>query len=499
MNRSSGILLHITSLPSKFGIGDLGPSAYKFLDYLKSAGQSYWQILPLNPTDGVNAHSPYSSFSAFGSNTLLISTEWLEQNKLISKKEMNAHPSFSKRGIDFHEVIVYKQKILGLAYQHFVLGNAFHQEFNDYCQHHAEWLDDFALFVVFKKIFHHRSWVNWPKEIKFRLEESLLKYKSQYSEEINQIKFQQFIFDRQWQDLKRYAHERGIKIMGDLPIYVNHDSVDVWENPKYFKLDEDFNPTVVAGVPPDDFSKTGQRWGNPVYDWDYMKAHQFDWWIKRFKRNFEYFDCIRIDHFRGFINYWEIPVTGEALDGWWKEVPTDEFFNELRKAFHQFPVIAEDLGMIDDRVRAKIHSLGFPGMKILLFAFNGDLQYHPYLPHNFPESSVVYTGTHDNNTIIGWYKNEMTPHEKKNLIEYLKKRVTVKNVHWALIELALHSKADLAVMPMQDVLGLGSEARMNKPATIKDNWDWRLLLNEMKPKDAAKLHELTRASGRIAE
>ncbi len=496
MKREAGVLLHISSLPSKFGIGDLGPEAYRFIDFLEKAQQSYWQILPLNPTDAVNVHSPYSSFSAFGSNVLFISPEWLLDKKLISKNELKQKPRFSNRKVDFENVIAFKSFILDAAYQNFVNDEVLQKEFDDYCRSHDEWLADFALFVVLKKIFNQQAWINWPKEVKYRHEEVLLKYKSQYADEITRVKFNQFIFDQQWQNLRSYAHQKGVKIMGDLPIYVNQDSVDVWENPKYFKLDEDFNPIVVAGVPPDAFSATGQRWGNPVYDWDTMKAHSFDWWVKRFKRNFEYFDCIRIDHFRGFINFWEIPISGEALDGHWTEVPTDEFFQTLKQSFPDFPVVAEDLGMIDDRVKAKIQELGYPGMKILLFAFNGDLDHHPYLPHNFTENCVVYTGTHDNNTIMGWFKDEITPLEKTNLNAYLKKKINSKNVCWELIELAYASKAVLAIVPIQDVLGLGTAARMNKPATMEGNWDWKLLSGEVTNEHAQRLADLVRKTRR---
>lgn len=496
MTRQSGILLHISSLPSSFGIGDCGPEAYRFIDFLCEARQTCWQILPLNPTDAVNMHSPYSSFSAFGSNTLLISPEWLLKHKFISKPQLNLKPRFSRRQVDFDKVIKYKRVILEEAYNNFIVEEIFQPEFEAFCRNNEDWLNDFALFVVFKNMFKHQSWISWPQEMKVRHQETLLKYQSQNIQEINHVKFNQFIFDRQWRELKAYAHQSGIQMIGDLPIYVNHDSVDVWKNPKYFKLDGDFNPKVVAGVPPDDFSQTGQRWGNPVYDWDTMKTHQFDWWIKRFKRNFEYFDCIRIDHFRGFINFWEIPVPGEALEGSWAQVPTDEFFNKLRETFPGFPVMAEDLGMIDDDVRAKIKSLGFPGMKILLFAFNGELEYHPYLPHNYLENCVVYTGTHDNNTIIGWYQEEMSKHEKRNLTKYLEKKVNGKTVHWNLIELAFQSRADLAMVPMQDVLGLGSSARMNKPATMVENWNWRLSSRALKGRCIKKLADLTKKTNR---
>ena len=496
MKRQSGILLHISSLPSSFGIGDCGPEAYRFVDFLKEAHQTCWQILPLNPTDAVNVHSPYSSFSAFGSNELFISPEWLLEHKFISRDQLNPKPKFSQRQVDFEKVIEYKRRILEEAYNNFINEEILQNEFEVFCRNNESWLNDFALFVVFKNMFKQQSWISWPSEIKFRHQETLLKYQAQNEQEINYVKFSQFIFDRQWHELKTYANQNGIHIIGDLPIYVNHDSVDVWENPKDFKLDEDFNLKVVAGVPPDDFSQTGQRWGNPVYDWDYMKTHQFDWWINRFKRNFDYFDYIRIDHFRGFINFWEIPVQGKALEGSWAEVPTDEFFNQLRQVFPEFPVIAEDLGMIDDEVREKIKDLGFPGMKILLFAFNGDLEYHPYLPHNYPENCVVYTGTHDNNTVMGWYQEEMSKHEKHNLTKYLKKKVNGKTVHWDLIELAFQSKANGAIVPIQDVLGLGSPARMNKPATMVENWNWRLLSRELKSIDTKKLADLTQQTNR---
>jgi len=321
-----------------------------------------------------------------------------------------------------------------------------------------------------------------------------------------QVKFLQYIFFRQWHSLKEYAHQKGIKLIGDIPIYVNFDSVDVWTHPEYFKLDDNLNPFVVAGVPPDYFSETGQRWGNPVYDWEKLKESRYSWWIERVKINLELFDVVRIDHFRGMVNYWEIPANEDtAMNGYWVDVPTDDFFVSLKAYFGNgmegeegLPVIAEDLGIITDEVREAMKKQGFPGMKILLFAF-GDDEHNPYLPHNYTEDCVVYTGTHDNNTVQGWFQKEASEYEKQNLFTYIGRKVLSKEIHWILIELAMKSSANLVIIPLQDILGLNGSARMNKPATTKGNWQWRFLPNKLTDDIADQLLTLTQEAQRSRE
>jgi len=490
-DRGSGVLTHITSLPSNFGIGDLGPNAYKYCDLLSIAKQSYWQILPLNPTDSIYGNSPYSSISAFANNTLLISPALLVKDGWISKGDLKKTPTFPEDYVDYDGVVKYKEQLFDAVYGKFKISRKDESLFNDYCNANASWLDDFALFVILKSCFKEDDWNSWPDGIKNRKKDEIEKYQNEYSDGIEKVKLLQFIFMQQWVALKSYCNQKGIKIIGDIPIYVSYDSVDVWENPTIFKLDNDKKSTVVAGVPPDYFSETGQRWGNPVYDWDKLRETKYQWWIKRIERNLELFDCIRIDHFRGMVEFWEIPVTEEtAIKGEWGRVPTDDFFNALRDYFKELPIIAEDLGIITDDVKEAMRRLGFPGMKVLVFAFNGNLDDQPYLPHNYSENSVVYTGTHDNNTVLGWYENEASDQEKSNLNNYLSKDVKKTTVCWDLIELALKSRSKIAIFPIQDILNLGQNSRMNVPGTANDNWKWRCSMSKIKPATMQKLADI---------
>jgi len=494
--RGSGILLHITSLPSPYGIGDFGPGAYKFVDFLSQAKQRFWQILPLNPIDISHGNSPYHSVSAFAYNDLLISPELLAKDGLLEKKNTTPSPRFSQGKVDYKKVIPYKKKLYREAYKIFKKRKK-DKEYEKFCTANSHWLEDFALFVVLRAHFRGKVWSEWPHDIRDREPESLRLLREELQENIEREKFLQYVFSQQWFRLKNYCHKNGIQIIGDMPIYVNYDSVDLWTHPELFKLDRRKKPYAVAGVPPDYFSDTGQLWGNPLYRWDVLKERKYDWWIRRIEHNLNLFDLVRIDHFRGFIGYWEIPAAeSTAINGRWVKGPAEDFFNRLKKRFHPLPIIAEDLGVITPDVIKIMLRFGFPGMKILLFAFGEDHPMHPYLPHTYEKNCVVYTGTHDNNTVKGWFAKEARPEDQRRFFRYLGREVSKKEIHWEFIRLAMMSMADTAIIPMQDVLGLGKEARMNKPATTRGNWQWRLLSEQLTSFIAERLLEVTVTYGR---
>jgi len=499
--RQSGILLHISSLPSAFGIGDFGPQAYEFIDFLFHSKQSIWQILPLNPTNSFWGSSPYSSHSAFAGNLLFISPEELWNEGLLTQKDILLDQAFDPVFVDYPKVAKIKNALLSKAYQNFRKRTDLINEFEVFEEQNRHWLEDFAVFSLIKIHFKDKCWVDWPKEYKSGQNTAISKLINKKHDEFFKIKFIQFIFFRQWAKLKSYANSKNVEMVGDLPIYVSFDSVDVWKEPQWFKMDEAGNLDVVAGVPPDYFSTTGQRWGNPVYNWENLKDSRYQWWLRRIRQNLTLFDVVRIDHFRAFVNYWEIPSSEEtAVNGHWAIAPTDDFFKALKEEFKELPFIAEDLGLLDDATREKIDSLGFPGMKILLFAFNGDMKTHIYLPHNYISNCVVYTGTHDNNTVAGWYEHEATDQEKINLKTYYQESTVLNEpdhtAHWEMIELALFSKARMAIFPMQDILGLGQSARMNIPGTVADNWVWRMEQSQLSSDVSRRLARYTSEANR---
>ncbi len=493
MKRASGILLHITSLSSDFGIGDLGPGAYKFVDFLEKSNQHYWQVLPLNVTDPMFGNSPYSSISAFAADPILISPELMVKEGWLKKGELKSQFTLDADKVNYKEVRSYKTMIFDIAFRRFLKGKNKVKGYSEFCSEHSHWLEDFALFVVLKELFPEGAWNTWDREMMLREINTINKAYKKYQEKIEKVKFLQFVFMSQWQDLKEYCHSKGVSLIGDIPIYVNFDSSDVWSHPEFYKLDGNYNPTFVSGVPPDYFSETGQRWGNPVYDWNKLKETNYGWWIDRMTHNLKLFDLVRIDHFRGLIAYWEIPAQEQtAMNGSWTPVPWQDFFSMILRYVPQKAIIAEDLGIITDDVKESIRQLGFPGMKILHFAFSGEQKTHPYLPHNYIENAIVYTGTHDNNTTVGWFKNDATDEEKQNLFKYTGKIFTEKDVNWGLIELAMNSRANLALFPLQDVLGLGEECKMNKPSTMNDdNWSWRFTDKAITANHAEKLKEYT--------
>jgi 4-alpha-glucanotransferase len=503
--RSSGILLHPTSLPGKFGIGDLGEAAYAFVDFLAASGQSLWQVLPLGPTG--YGDSPYQCFSAFAGNTLLISPELLVKEGLLSAADLAHAPSFSAERVAFGEVIKFKNQLLAKVFGNFrrTTDTGLRADFEAFNQHAASWLDDYALFRALKDAQGGKAWNEWDSALVRRETDALARAREELRDQIDAQKFCQYLFFKQWGALKAHCHASGIKLIGDIPIFVARDSADVWTNPEQFKLDEKGNPTVVAGVPPDYFSATGQLWGNPIYNWERMKADGFEWWLKRVRATLEIFDILRIDHFRGFAASWEVPGSDKTAErGRWVTVPGRELFAAIKRALGDLPIIAEDLGVITPDVEALRDDFGFPGMRILQFGFGGDSK-NIDLPHNYIRNVVVYTGTHDNDTTVGWFKSEagagstrdaaQVERERKFCLDYLNS--SGREIHWDFIRALLASVADTALVPLQDVLGLGTEARMNLPASTNGNWSWRFRANALTDKLSRRLRELTELYGRV--
>ncbi len=483
LERSAGILLHPTSLPSRGGIGDLGPEAYAFADFLSRGRQGLWQVLPLSPP-GLN-NSPYSATSTFAGNPLLISLERLAEHGWLSLDRAQLAPATGVR-IDFNEVQAGKLPLLRQAAQSFLEKNdRSRSRFENFKQEFAWWLEDFVLFEVMRRVHGGAAWSSWPRELARREPDGLRRFGVEHQRELEVERAIQFAFFEQWRALHGYCARRGIRIIGDVAIFVNYDSADVWRNPELFFLDENLQPTLVAGVPPDAFSATGQRWGNPLYRWEACRAQGYQWWAQRISWALKTCDVLRLDHFRGFESYWEIPASeSTAVHGHWRQGPGDDLFRALRERVGELPFIAEDLGMITAEVHALRERLQIPGMKVLQFAF-GDPGAHIYLPHNYPPNCVVYTGTHDNDTTLGWWESAR-PHERAGAQAYVGQ---VEDVPWAFIRAAYASVARLAIVPLQDVLGLSSEARMNTPSEPTGNWGWRFapgaLTGELEEKLAA--------------
>jgi 4-alpha-glucanotransferase len=500
--RASGILLHPTSLPSAYGVGDLGAEAYKFVDFLHDTKQAYWQILPLGPTG--YGDSPYQCFSAFAGNTNLISPELLVEDGLLYPKEINEKPAFPIGRVDFGLLYEWKNHILALAFERFRRNADLQAEFEAFSIAESFWLDDYALFRAIKKFQDQKMWLEWDEPLRLRDPKALKKAEEELYIEIQAQKFQQWLFFRQWFSLKRYCESKNIRIVGDIPIFVALDSADVWCNPDQFKLNADRTPKVVAGVPPDYYSATGQLWGNPIYNWEEMQKDGFSWWISRVRATLRLVDIVRIDHFRGFAATWEVPGGDKtAINGQWVKAPGKELFTRLKEVFGELPFWAEDLGFITPDVEELRDSFGFPGMRILQFAFSGDAKNRD-LPHNYIRNCVAYTGTHDNDTTVGWFLSkpgegstraqEQIRKEREFCLKYLNS--DGKQIHWDFIRAVWASVADTAIVPMQDVLGLGTEARMNLPASTSGNWTWQCKQGDFSEEISQRLGELTEIYGR---
>ncbi|MGM3305932.1 4-alpha-glucanotransferase [Anabaena sp. WFMT] len=493
--RSSGILLHPSSFPSRFGIGDLGLEAYRFIDFLKNSYQQYWQVLPLGPTGYGN--SPYMCYSAMAGNYFLISLEKLVDEGFLTEADFANLPEFPADKVDFERAIPIKVNLLKKACESFktqataIQRKAFHH----FCNTKGYWLDNYALFMALKDARNGASWHTWEPELAKREPTALSQIERELTDEIFYYKFVEYEFFRQWSELKNYANQNGIDIIGDIPIYVAHDSADVWANPDNFALDaETGEAALMAGVPPDYFSATGQLWGNPVYNWEELQKQDFKWWVQRFEAMLDYVDIIRIDHFRGFEAYWAVPQGEEtAVNGEWIEAPGIALFEVIKQKLGKLPILAEDLGIITPAVEALRDQFEFPGMKVLQFAFGSDPG-NPFLPFNYLRNSVVYTGTHDNDTTVGWF-NSANDYEKQNLLLYLGS-ISPDGINWDLIRLALSSIANQAIIPLQDVLGLGTQARMNFPSTAEGNWDWRYQADVLSGELCDRLQNLTKLYGR---
>jgi malto-oligosyltrehalose synthase/4-alpha-glucanotransferase len=477
--RSAGILMPVFSLPSAYGIGDIGPEARSFIDFLHAAGQKFWQLLPLNPVNSSQSYSPYSATSVMAGNTSLISPDGLVARGLLQQSDLQKHKLPVKKIIKYKKAEKNKAAIIRQAYQNFIdkgENGPSYIAFQEFCGNEKYWLDDFALYTAIKELQSDKPWFEWPTALRDRNDEALAEMLQKQAALLQEIKWQQFIFQQQWEELRRYALTCNIKFIGDLPFYPAWDSADVWAHRGLFSLDAEGKCTGIAGVPPDYFNEEGQLWGMPVYNWDAMKDDQYDWWMLRLQKNMQWYDLLRLDHFRAFAAYWEVPATNTtAKNGEWKTGPGGSFFEVLQGKFRQMPFIAEDLGEIDAPVYQLRDQFKLPGMKVLQFAFGDDCAKSVHVPHQFTnQHAVVYTGTHDNDTSKGWFQKELTKTDRKRLQEYLGYKVNEDNIHLALIRLAYSSIAGLAIIPMQDVLGKGSSARMNTPAVTQNNWKWRL-------------------------
>jgi 4-alpha-glucanotransferase len=504
--RASGILLHPTSLPGPHGVGDLGPAAERFVDYLAAAGQTLWQVLPLGPTG--YGDSPYQCLSAFAGNPLLISLERLAGEGLLEAGDLADAPAFAAAEADYEGAHGYKLPRLDRAADRFEAQAVAERRaaFDAFNAAHASWLEDFALYVVAKAAHDGRAWTEWDKGLAAREPEALGRWRAEKAREIRRVKFQQFVFFEQWAALRARCHQRSIRLFGDVPIFVAHDSADVWARRELFRLREDGRPEVVAGVPPDYFSATGQLWGNPIYRWDVMAQDGFQWWIARLRATLETVDLVRLDHFRGFEAYWEVPAGDEtAVNGRWVKAPGAALFEALDRALGDLPLVAENLGVITPEVEALRERFRLPGMAILQFAFGADPQASTFIPHNLDKHLAAYTGTHDNDTTVGWWTSagagdstrsaEEVQKERDFALRYLDARDTP--IHWAFIRALEASVAEIAVVPLQDVLGAGSAARMNVPARPSGNWRWRYAEGDLREEHAGRLRELAELYGRV--
>ncbi len=493
--RLSGVLLHVTSLPSYGGVGDFGPAAYGFVDFLAAAKQRLWQVLPLNPTG--YGSSPYSALSAFAGNPLLISLERLVEQGWLKPERIAGLPGHNGP-CDFGTAFDKKRPLIEEAAANF-LDNASPEErarFQKFNQENISWLTDWALFAVLRERFEYKAWIEWPPEFAVREPAAITALMNESGRDIAIEQVVQFFFQEQWAALRAYCAKKDVRILGDVAIFVSYDSADVWTHPEIFELDENRKPTRVSGVPPDYFSQTGQRWGNPLYRWKLLEEHGFDWWVARFRRALALYDSVRLDHFRGFEAYWSIAAEEEtAVNGHWVKAPGHALFNRLKEVLGDLPFLAEDLGLITPEVDELREFFEMPGMRILQFGF-AERGAHLYLPHRYVQNTVVYTGTHDNNTTLGWWREDASPTERENVQIYTHRIEHDGDVVWTMIKLAATSVANVCVFPLQDVLHLGSEARMNKPAASDGNWAWRFSMDALHPDFARKLAALMEMTDR---
>ena len=494
MKRSSGIIMHISSLPGKCGIGTFGKEAYKFADFLRKSGQGYWQILPLGQTG--YGDSPYQSFSAFAGNPYFIDFELLEEEGILEKKDYeNLDFGENQLSIDYGKLFIEKMKVLKIAYENSKKRN-YQNEIENFKAKNFFWIEEYAFYMALKQKFNLKSWKYWDDDIKLREEEAMDKYKKELRDEINYWIFVQYIFFKQWNSLKNYIHDLDITIVGDVPIYVSEDSADMWANPEIFLLDEDKNPIKVSGCPPDAFSSTGQLWGNPIYRWDYLESTGYKWWITRINESLKLYDVVRVDHFRGFESFWQVPYGEEtAINGEWVKGPGIKLFNTIKETLGNINIIAEDLGFLTSEFMEFKEECGFPGMKVLQFAFDSR-EDNDYLPHNYDKNCIVYTGTHDNDTFRGWFEETGGTEDIKNAIEYLKLNKE-EGYNWGFIRGAWSSVAKLAIAPMQDFLNLRNEARINLPSTLGNNWQWRMKEGSLTDELAKRIYNLTKLYGRL--
>lgn len=490
--RAGGILLPVSSIPSKYGIGTFSKEAYEFVDFLAKAGQTYWQILPLGPTG--YGDSPYQSFSTFAGNPYYIDLEQLTRAGYLTEEDCEGCDYGSNEEcVDYEKIYNSRFKILYKAFVNSKIESS--SEFKDFVRKNEAWLSDYALYMAIKDSLGGISWAQWDEDIKTRKSSALEKYKKELKEQILFYEFQQFLFKSQWTKLKEYANEKGILIIGDIPIYVAFDSADTWANPSLFQLDESCTPIGVAGCPPDAFSATGQLWGNPLYRWEYHKKTGYEWWMRRISYCYELYDVVRIDHFRGFDEYYSIPYGNPTAEfGKWEKGPGYDLFKVMKEKLGNKPVIAEDLGFLTPSVLKLVKKTGYPGMKILQFAFDSREE-SDYLPHNYTSNSVVYTGTHDNDTTLGWL-NAIGRKDKSFAKRYLNIKSN-KDIEWEFIRAALSCVSDTAIIPMQDYLGLGSEARINIPSTLGNNWKWRMVKGSLTEELAEKIYKMSKMYGRI--
>lgn len=493
LNRACGILLPVPSLPGGFGAGDLGKPAHDFVDFLSRSGQTIWQVLPLTVTDGALGNSPYSSPSAFAGTPLCISPDDLVTRGLLLRDELSGHPAFPEDRIDYGPARAFREEILRIAFSRFSPG----EEYGAFLREQEHWLEDYVLFTALKGIYKGTPWNGWPEKIRGRDETALREAAGDLRGELDYLRFVQYIFFSQMKSLRAKCREAGVELIGDLPIYVNYDSADVWSRQSFFCLGGDLLPTEVAGVPPDYFSETGQLWGNPLYNWDTLKKNGFSWWIRRLRHSLSLFDTVRIDHFRGLLAYWAIPFGDKTAErGTWRPVPSADFFNAVRKELPSPPFLAENLGVITPDVTEAMESMGFPGMAVALFAFGGGMRDNPHIPHNYRRKLTVYTGTHDNNTIEGWYSEDASEDERRTFRKYTGRSADGESAADAVIRLVLSSVAERAVVPLQDYLGLGSEGRMNTPSVPSGNWEWKARQEHLSGELSGRMANLAAIYGR---